>query len=68
MKNKRSKLEDKNKNVQDKQLKESFYNKRLLDTEQNHRAVILEVQWAIAQSAFYILCLPNFNMGSYGRV
>lgn len=34
MKNKRSKLEDKNKNVQDKQPKESFYNKRLLDMEQ----------------------------------
>jgi len=34
MKNKRSKLEDKNKKVQDKQLKESFYNKRLFDMEQ----------------------------------
>lgn len=31
------------------------------------RAVILEVQWAITHSAFYILCLSNFKIGSYNR-
>jgi len=66
MKNKRSKLEDKNKKVQDKQLKESFYNKRLFDMEQTG-------QWfwkcsGQLHTVRLILCWFNFKIGSYGGV